>query len=91
MGKMKETTTLRYIFVAIMVVILILRVLGVTVLAQEIGLGEGLMVLAILFAVGIRIIGIVAALTQRVVNNNFIKGSEQNLESGETLTVKHIF
>ena len=49
------------------------------------------MVLAILFAVGIRIIGIVAALTQRVVNNNFIKGSEQNLESGETLTVKHIF
>jgi len=65
MGKMKETTTLRYIFVAIMVVILILRVLGVTVLAQEMGLGEGLMVLAILFAVGIPLIGIVAALTQR--------------------------
>ncbi len=65
MGKMKDTSTLRYIFVVIMVIILILRVLGITVLAQEMGLGQGLMILALLFAVGIPVIGIVAALTQR--------------------------
>lgn len=65
LSKMKETTTIRYIYVGLLAVILVLRIFGVTELTQSMGMGTGLMVLALILALGVPVIGIIAGLTQR--------------------------
>lgn len=66
LAKMKETTTLRYVYTGILSIVLILRAFGVTELLQSSGMGTGLIIFALLLALGIPVIGIVAAVTQRV-------------------------
>jgi len=66
LGKMKETTSLRYIYIAVLAIILVLRMVGVTEHTQSMGMGTGFIVFALILALGVPVIGIVAALTQRV-------------------------
>ncbi len=63
---MKETTTLRYVYIGILSIVLILRAFGVTELLQSSGMGTGLIIFALLLALGIPVIGIVAAVIQLI-------------------------
>ncbi len=62
---MKETTALRYTYVVLLVVILALRIIGVTELTQAMGMSGGLIALALILSLGVPVLGIVAGLTQR--------------------------
>lgn len=64
-SKMKETTALRYTYVVLLVVILALRIIGVTELTQAMGMSGGLIALALILSLGVPVLGIVAGLTQR--------------------------
>ena len=64
-SKMKETTALRYTYVVPLVVILALRIIGVTELTQAMRMSGGLIALALILSLGVPVLGIVAGLTQR--------------------------
>lgn len=65
LSKMKETTALRYTYVVLLVVILVLRVIGVTELTQAMGMSGGLIALALILSLGVPVVGIVAGLSQQ--------------------------